>query len=81
MIKNFTGVYVCELDFPSKVFNPELEDDEQSHIDPTGAKLLRYVAASQNQSFLIGRTLQPETGVTYEVLKEAVPNDDGVVVE
>jgi hypothetical protein len=30
---------------------------------------------------MLGRTLLPETGVTYEVLKEPVPNDDGVVVE
>ena len=72
---------MCELDFPQKAFNPELDDDELTHIDVNGVKLLRYVAASSNQRFLLGRTLAPETGVTYEVLKEPVANDDGVVPE
>jgi hypothetical protein len=47
-----------------------LDDDEFAHIDKNGSRLLRYTATSSGQEFLINKTLTPETGVTYEVLKE-----------
>jgi hypothetical protein len=76
---NLSGVYVCELDLPRKEVNFEKEDDETAHLDQNLPRILRYVAASHESRFLIDKTLQPETGVTYEVLKEQVPDDNGVI--
>jgi hypothetical protein len=44
-------------------------------------KILRYIATSSDHQFLLERTLPLETGITYDVLKESVPNEEGVVQE
>ncbi|KAM3142503.1 hypothetical protein pb186bvf_005405 [Paramecium bursaria] len=74
------NVYVCELEFPTKDFNIDEDDEENAHQNIEGAKLLTYIYASKGQEFLIKQSLANETGVTYEALKEPVPNDDGEVI-
>ncbi|CAD8127048.1 unnamed protein product [Paramecium sonneborni] len=75
------NTYVCELDFPRKEIDQNLEDDENAHINLEGAKLLTYVYADQNSKFLIGQNLLPETGVTYDALKEPQPDENGEVIQ
>ncbi|CAD8142533.1 unnamed protein product [Paramecium octaurelia] len=73
--------YVCELDFPKKEIDLNQEDDENAHINLEGTKLLTYIYADQNSKFLIGQNLLPETGVTYDALKEPQPDENGEVVQ
>jgi len=67
------------MDFPTKDFNIQEEDDENAHINLEGTKLLTYIYANTDQHFLIGTSLLPETGVTYDVLKEPQPDENGEV--
>ncbi|CAK78599.1 unnamed protein product (macronuclear) [Paramecium tetraurelia] len=73
--------YVCELDFPKKEIDLNQEDDENAHINLEGTKLLTYIYADQNSKFLIGQNLLPETGVTYDALKEPQPDENGEVIQ
>jgi hypothetical protein len=67
------------MDFPRKDVQLDKDDDEGAHFDANAPKSLRYMAASQNQKFMIDRTLALETGFTYEALKELPPDDNGAV--
>ncbi|CAD8138112.1 unnamed protein product [Paramecium pentaurelia] len=75
------NTYVCELDFPKKEIDLNQEDDENAHINLEGTKLLTYIYADQNSKFLIGQNLLPETGVTYDALKEPQPDENGEVIQ
>lgn len=67
------------MDFPTKEFNIQEEDDENAHINLEGTKLLTYIYANTEQQFLLGISLPPETGITYDVLKEPQPDENGEV--
>mmetsp|Transcript_11994 Transcript_11994/g.10381 ORF Transcript_11994/g.10381 Transcript_11994/m.10381 type:complete len:99 (+) Transcript_11994:121-417(+) len=40
-------------------------------------KSIRYIGASNNQRFMVGKELESEKGITYDCFKEAEPSDAG----
>ena len=77
---NLSASYVGFLSYPLKEFSED-DEDPNAHLDMTAEKLIRYIGASQNQKFIIGNTLQPETGITYEAFRppeeeEEQPEDE-----
>ena len=62
---NATGVYLALLDYKRKPVKED--DDETGHIDPSKQMVVRYIAWCQDHSFLKGKFLEVNTGVTYNL--------------
>jgi len=74
-VKKFPAVYIGLLGHPSKNL-AEDDDDPYGHIEAEKQKLITYVGASDNQRFMIGKQLQPETGVTYAIFQPVEEDPD-----
>jgi hypothetical protein len=69
-----TGVYVGELNFPSK---PVADDDtdDNAHLVMDGVKLIKYIGSSlSHEDLMKGKTLALDKGVTGEVFSAPVVN-------
>lgn len=65
--KRLTGVYVGNLDFPTKEID-EMDEDENAHLDQT-QRLITFIGFSKNHEFMKNKRLTLEQGVTNEVFK------------
>lgn len=63
---NATGVYIGIYDFKRKPVKPE--DDENGHIHPSMAKVLRYIGWCNDHEFLKGKCLESNQGVTFDLI-------------
>ena len=63
---NATGVYVAEYELKRKPVTEE--DDENGHIHPSNTKVIRYIGYNNDHSFLHGKCLEPNQGVTYDLI-------------
>jgi len=66
--KRIPAVYVGNLEHPTRAIADD-EEEEYAHLDTSQPKLITFIGASGNQKFVLGRELQPETGVTYTVFQ------------
>ena len=62
-----TGIYISKYDLKRK-YPIEPDADENGHIDPANIKVLQYVNWCDDHSFLHRKYLEPETGVTYQLV-------------
>lgn len=63
---NSTGVYIVIYDLKRKSVTED--DDEFGHIHPSNSKVLRYIGWCKDHSFLHGKNLENNTGVTYDLI-------------
>ena len=66
--RSLTGVYVGNLDFPTKEID-EMDEDENAHLDQTQQKQITYIGCNKGHNFMLGQRLLVEQGVTGEVFK------------
>ena len=63
---NATGCYIGIYDLKRR---PVLEDDDETgHIDPSNTKVLRYIGWNDDHSFLDGKCLEQNQGVTFDLI-------------
>ena len=63
-----TGCYIGIYDQKRR---PVKEDDDiDSHLDPSGTKVLRYIAWNDDHNFLDDQYLEPNEGVTFDLINQ-----------
>ena len=76
---NATGVYMALYDLKRRPVSED--DDEYGHIHPSNTKVIRYIAWCEDHSFLHGRCLETNEGVTYSLFQQKTeqvdPNQQG----
>ena len=81
-LRHSTGAAACYVGRLEKVKKPiSLLDHERAHIDEEAPQVIRYIAASKNSEFMVGKVLTEEEGeATYSIWKEEeeppVPADE-----
>jgi len=75
-LSNATGCYLGIYDLKRK--KVEEDDDETGHIDPSNAKVLRYIGWNNDHNFLEGQYLEQNKGVTFDLI---LPQNKPVVQE
>ena len=69
---NATGCYIGIYDLKRR---PVMEDDDETgHIDPSNSKVLRYIGWNDDHSFLDGKYLEQNQGVTFELIFPQLKN-------
>ena len=61
-----TGCYIGIYDQKRRPVNED--DDMDGHLDPSGVKVLRYIGWNNDHEFLHGQCLEPNQGVTYDLI-------------
>ena len=71
-----TGCYLGIYDLKRK--KVEEDDDETGHIDPSNAKVLRYIGWNDDHNFLEDQYLEQNQGVTFDlILPQQKPPQEG----
>ena len=70
-LTNSTGCYIGIYDQKRKAVKEE--DDIDGHLDPSGVKVLRYIGWNNDHEFLNGKFLEPNQGVTYDLINVQPP--------
>ena len=65
-LTNATGCYIGIYD--QKRRRVKEEDDMDGHLDPSGTKVLRYIAWNDDHAFLEDKCLEPNEGVTFDLI-------------
>ena len=75
-LTNATGCYIGIYDQKRRPVKEE--DDMDGHLDPSGTKVLRYIAWNNDHSFLDDKCLEPNEGVTFDLItpKPQEPNQE-----
>jgi len=60
-----TGVYVGRLEQTKKEIKEG--DNDSAHIDEAGLQVIRYISATKDHSFIVGKALKMTEGVTPDV--------------
>lgn len=63
---NASGCYLAVYDLRRKEVTED--DDELGHIHPSNTNVIRYIAWCNDHAFLHGQCLEPNSGVTYNLL-------------
>jgi hypothetical protein len=61
-----TGCYLGIYDLKRR--QVETDDDETGHIDPSNAKVIRYIGWNDDHNFLEGQFLEQNEGVTFDLI-------------
>ena len=68
-LKTLTNATGCYIGIYDQKRRPVKEDDDMDgHLDPSGTKVLRYIGWNNDHSFLDGLCLEPNQGVTYDLI-------------
>ena len=68
-LKTLTKATGCYIGIYDQKRRPVKEDDDMDgHLDPSGTKVLRYIGWNNDHSFLDGHCLEPNQGVTYDLI-------------
>ena len=75
-LTNSTGCYIGIYDQKRRPVKEE--DDMDGHLDPSGTKVLRYIAWNNDHAFLDDKCLEPNEGVTFDLItpKPQEPNQE-----
>ena len=65
-LTNATGCYIGIYD--QKRRRVKEDDDMDGHLDPSGTKVLRYIAWNDDHAFLDDKCLEPNEGVTFDLI-------------
>jgi len=63
---NATGCYIGIYDLKRRPVQED--DDETGHIDPSNSKVLRYIGWNEDHNFLEGKCLEPNQGLTFDLI-------------
>ena len=66
ILTNATGVYIALYDPKRKEVTED--DDETGHIFQPLTQVIRYIAWSNDHDFLHGKYIEPNQGITYDLL-------------
>jgi len=66
--KRVPAVYVGNPEHPTRAIAND-EEEEYAHLETSQPKLITFIGASDNQKFVLGKELQPKTGLIYIVLQ------------
>jgi hypothetical protein len=53
-----------------------LELEANAHLDTEGGKIIKYIAASQDQQFMLGQILPTDNGVVWQLFAEKQPEEE-----
>ena len=68
-LKTLTNATGCYIGIYDQKRRPIKEDDDMDgHLDPSGTKVLRYIGWNNDHKFLDGQCLEPNQGVTYDLI-------------
>ena len=68
-LKNLTNASGCYIGIYDQKRRPITEEDDMDgHLDPSGTKVLRYISWNNDHDFLEGKYLEPNEGVTYDLI-------------
>ena len=68
-LKTLTKATGCYIGIYDQKRKPVKEDDDMDgHLDPSGTKVLRYIGWNNDHQFLNGQCLEPNQGVTYDLI-------------
>jgi hypothetical protein len=68
-LKTLTKATGCYIGIYDQKRRPIKEDDDMDgHLDPSGTKVLRYIGWNNDHNFLEGQCLEPNQGVTYDLI-------------
>ena len=68
-LKTLTKATGCYIGIYDQKRRPVKEDDDMDgHLDPSGTKVLRYIGWNNDHNFLEGQCLEPNQGVTYDLI-------------
>ena len=68
-LKTLTKATGCYIGIYDQKRRPVKEDDDMDgHLDPSGTKVLRYIGWNNDHEFLHGQCLEPNQGVTYDLI-------------
>ena len=69
-----TGCYIGIYDQKRR---PVKEDDDiDGHLDPSGTKVLRYISWNDDHNFLEGKCLEPNEGVTFDLITSKISSNE-----
>ena len=63
-----TAVYIGKVITPHKKI--EDGDDDKAHLNPDAEKVISFVNADEAHSYIVGKTLSNDQGLTFDVFKE-----------
>lgn len=63
-----TGCYIGKLQYPEKEISEDADDN--AHFDAEAPQVVKFIHASKDHEYIVGRTLQPDEGLTHDVFKE-----------
>ena len=72
-----TGVYIGRLTYPMREINED--DDDRAHLDEENPKVIMFVNSSDDHTFIKGRILRSEQGMSHDAFRE--PEDIGEAAE
>ena len=68
-LKTLTNATGCYIGIYDQKRRPVKEDDDMDgHLDPSGTKVLRYIAWNEEHNFLDDKYLEPNEGVTFDLI-------------
>ena len=68
-LKTLTNATGCYIGIYDQKRRPVKEDDDMDgHLDPSGTKVLRYIAWNEDHNFLDDKYLEPNEGVTFDLI-------------
>ena len=68
-LKTLTNATGCYIGIYDQKRRPVKEDDDMDgHLDPSGTKVLRYIAWNDDHAFLDDKCLEPNEGVTFDLI-------------
>ena len=78
-LKTLTKATGCYIGIYDQKRRPVKEDDDMDgHLDPSGTKVLRYIAWNDDHKFLDDQCLEPTEGVTFDLI---TPKPQGITQE
>ena len=69
-----TGVYVGKLQYPEREI--AVDADDKAHFDAEASRVVKFIHANQDHSFMTGAVLEPHVGITHEVFGEGYQRQD-----
>ena len=68
-LKTLTNATGCYIGIYDQKRRPVKEDDDMDgHLDPSGTKVLRYIAWNDDHAFLDDKCLEPNEGITFDLI-------------
>lgn len=68
-----TGVYIGKLEKPRRAINED--DDDKAHADRENPKIIKFMYATEDHSYMKEKILKVDQGISHNVFKDAPVNE------